>query len=167
MGSEQGQVAGEQDSINWRGRIQGRNQQYLSPGLIKPFYRRLQLLRAIAPSKRIKVKWSDINTISDTDKAKVALQKAQALLQYVTSGSKVMMPPKMFFMYVMNFSEAEAMAIIDAAGGEAKMVKDMQGMMDAQAGNTTATSGTNPESSTGSGGRRNGLGKKPVKKRKV
>jgi hypothetical protein len=157
MGSEAGHLASQQDSVTWNRRLQGRQSQYINPMIIDPFVRRLMLLDVLPEVDSYIIQWRDLNNLSDTDKAKVSLQKAQAILQYVTSNSAVMIPPYMFLTRVLMFSDKEAKAIIDAAGGEAKMVKTINGMQQLQS--SKATSGKNPAKSTGAGGRRNGLGR--------
>lgn len=159
MGTEAGHLASQMDSVTWNRRLRGRQIKYLDPMVIKPFVRRLMVIGVLPFTENYIIRWSDLNALSDTDKAKVSLQKAQAILQYVTSGSKVLIPPKMFLVHVLNFSDEEATAIVDAAGGEAKMMKEMKEMMQKNIRSTPAGSGTNPGNKTGAGGRRNGLGK--------
>lgn len=161
MGSEAGQRAGESDTVMWNRRINRRQNRNLAPRLVRPFIRRLVDMGVVRPTKnnRFFVNWRDLNALSDKDKADVALKRAQSILQYVTSGSSKLIAPREFFVLVLQMSGDEADAVIKAAGGEQKILAQMDKMMTAMAGNTPNTSAKNPTKKTGAGGRRNALGR--------
>lgn len=159
MGSEAGHLASTQDATTWNRRLFGRQSKYINPKLIKPFINRLMLMDVLPEVPSYIIKWRDLNILNDSEKAKVSLQKAQAILQYVTSGASSLFPPKMFLTQVLTFTDPEADAIIESAGGDSKILGKMEKLVQATAGNTPASTGTNPQKRTGSSGRRNSLGK--------
>jgi hypothetical protein len=158
MGTEAGYLASQMDQITWNRRLKGRQDRFVWPRIIKPFVRRLQWMGVLPKTEMFACYWPDLNVMTDTDKAKVSLQKAQALLQYVTSGSMVVMPPKIFLTQVMNFSDREADAIIKAGGGEDKMIAAMNKKLSQPVEIARMKADTKPDRRTGALGQRNGLG---------
>lgn len=159
LGHQTGHLAGEQDSVNWNRTLNGRQVRYLNSRMIHPLLRRFQLIGALPRTKTLITTWRDLNALSDKDKADVSLKRAQAILQYVTSGSSELIRPKHFFVLVLGFTPQEADAIIKECGGEDAMVSGLKKLFTATAGNTPSSTGTSPDKSTGSSGKRNGLGK--------
>ena len=160
LGQVEGHMAGVQNSVSWNRRLRKRQDNVLTPLMIQPFIDRLMLVGVLPWVDEYHVEWRDLNVLSDTDKAKISLQKAQALLQYVTSGVFALVPPRIFLELVLQFTPLEAEAIIKAAGGEDKVIKTLKEFVSQEAGNTPASTGTKPEKQTGASGRRNGLGKR-------
>jgi hypothetical protein len=158
LGSEAGHLASTQDSGTWNKRVARRQTMYLNPMLIMPFVTRLIYLGVLPEPKNLIIAWKDLNSLSDKDHADIALKKAQAILQYVTSGSHVLVPPKEFMVLVLGWTTDEADAVIAAAGGTDKVVQYLKEQVSSSVGQTPATSGTNPDKQTGAGGRRNALG---------
>jgi len=122
LGSESGSLASDQDKINWNKRIRNRQSTYLDPMLVKPFILRLQMAGVLPQSKdkRFFTDWVDLNAITETDKADVALKRSQALLQYVTSGGEVVVPTLEFLTYFMQFPRSQAEAIVEALNRKEK-----------------------------------------------
>jgi hypothetical protein len=159
MGTEAGYLASQMDQITWNRRLKGRQDRFVFPRVIRPFVKRLQWFGVIPDVPRFICYWPDLNNLTDTDKAKVSLQKAQALLQYVTSGSYAVMRPKTFLVHVLNFSIAEAEAIVEGSGGEDAIVAALKEKADQPVAIAKMRADTKPGSRTGALGRRNGLGK--------
>lgn len=159
MGSESGHLASTEDSVAWNRRLKKRQNTYITPMILKPFINRLMYVDILPWVEEYNIEWRDLNVLSDTDKAQISLQKAQALLQYVTSGTYTLVPPRMFLELVLGFSTDEAKTIIDNAGGEDKIVAALKQQVLNNAGNSSAGSGTRPTKKTGAGGRKNGMGK--------
>jgi hypothetical protein len=114
LGAESGHLASTQDAVAWNKRLSRRQTQYLEPMVIKPFVRRL-IEAGILPRPQneiFNVAWKDLNDVSDTEKADVALKKAQAILQYVTSGAETVMPLEDFYVQILGFSVGEALTIL-------------------------------------------------------
>lgn len=164
LGSEQGHLASMQNTEAWNRRLSRRQNQYVWPMLIQPFVNRLIACGVLPQPKSYGATWNDLNSLSDKDKSTIALKKAQAVLQYVTSGSFAVVPPKRFLTEILGLTKDEAEAWIAEAGGESQVLKNLKDMLSAEAGNTAATTGTNPDKAKGAGGARNGLGPKKRKK---
>lgn len=114
MGTEAAHLASSQDSSTWNGRLGRRQRTYLNPYVIKPFVKRLMAYGALPPVKRFIIEWSDLNSVSDIDRAKIALTKSQAMMQYVSGKVETIMPLKQYFTSVLGLSPEEADAIIAA-----------------------------------------------------
>lgn len=164
LGVQQGQQQGTLNAAGWNRKLSKRRNGYLSDRVIKPFVARLQMIGVLPETEEFTIKWEDINVQSDTDRAKIGLQQAQALLQYVTSGAQALVPPRKFLIDFLNFSDEEADAIVEEAGGSDKIGKQLQQLVKKTAGNTPNTTNTNPTAKTGMLGRRNNLSKGSKKK---
>lgn len=116
IGSEQGQLAADADSVAWSKRIDRRREEYLSPFIIDPLIKRFIEIGILPEPKEIQIKWPDIHTPSDEEKATVAEKRTNALSKYVQSGVDALIPPFHFLTLVLDFSDDEANAIIDEAG---------------------------------------------------
>lgn len=158
FGSEQGFQAGEQDAKSWHRRLGARNSKYLSKKVVRTLIRRLQNARCLPNTKTFIDKWTDLNVLSMSERADVTLKKAQALLQYVTSGAELVFPIREFFTMVFDMTDDEAEAVIKKIGEDKRPItKDL---WDPMAGQTPNSTSTNPTSKTNAGGRRNALGGK-------
>lgn len=116
MGSESGHLASTQDTGNWQRRVKGRRELILEPYVIRPLVNRLIQYGAL-PAPRAGdyiIKWPDAMTISDKDRADLALKGAQALMQYATSGAEKIMPLPYFLTKVMYFTDEEKDGILAA-----------------------------------------------------
>jgi hypothetical protein len=118
LGSEEAKLASSTDKRSWNERVAERQTLYLTPWVVRPFYDRLigtGVLRApkLGPDAYF-IDWPDLNQPSDQDKANLAITRTQALVQYVTTGTFMLIPPDLFFTMVLGFSKAESAAIIDS-----------------------------------------------------
>lgn len=160
LGSEAAHLASTQDKETWNDRLMARNNRYLDPYVVRPLIDRLVLVGAAptplnGPTAYL-TSWSDLNATTEKDRADIAMKTTQALLQYVTSGAWKLVPPKMYFVTILHHTAKEADAIILAAGGEDKILKGLQEVID-KAGKNAANA-QDPTKATGSGGKRNALG---------
>lgn len=126
MGSESGHLASTQDSINMNKRVSRRQTLFCEPALIRQFVDRLILIGVLPepsnPDKEYCVSWSDLNTMSDKDKALVTLQQLQALMQYCTGQVETILPEHELWTIFMGLSEEKAKAI-EAASAANKLKK--------------------------------------------
>jgi hypothetical protein len=115
LGSEAAHLASTQDSGTWNKRVARRQGQYLDPLLLRPMIKRLVEIGCISrpQNKRFKINWIDLNSMTDKDKADVFLKKAQALLQYATSGAETMLPVEKFLILVMGLELDQVKMIMD------------------------------------------------------
>jgi hypothetical protein len=123
-GSEAGHLASTQDSSTWNRRLSRRQQMYINPMIIYPFVDRLIKVGVLPPAKRYIANWSDLNAMADKDKADVGMKRAQAILQYVTSGSEELVPNLEFLMDVLSIPQDRAEAILAARDAQAKRRTD-------------------------------------------
>ncbi len=114
IGSEQAQLASEQDTRTWNGRVKRRNDIYLSPMVIRPTLDRLILI-GILPEAEYKVEWPDLNTVTDEEKAKVAKERTEGFAKYVTSGADQLVPPEEYLSLIHGFNPEEVKQIMEAA----------------------------------------------------
>lgn len=155
MGSEAGHLASTQDAQTWNNRLAGRQQLYLTPFLIEPFLRRLMVCGVVPWVDDYVVSWSDLNSLSDAERADVALKNTQAVLQYVQSGMWMLMKPTRYFVTVMKMPESLAKATVADAGGEEAILRALkENHVLTNAGPT----GTDPTKPGGAAKKRNSLG---------
>lgn len=114
FGSEQGELASTQDSRTWNRRLAKRQNNYLTPMLVRPFVDRLIALGVLPYVETYFVVWQDLNTQTNKDKAEVAKSWAEALSKYVTGGVEEVMPLEQFLSILASLSVEEIRAITDA-----------------------------------------------------
>lgn len=142
IGSEQAQLASGQDSKAWNKRINRRRQEYLTPFLIRPLIDRLMLFGALPTVGKYDVKWPDLNTPSDLEKADVAERKTNALSKYVTTGMDALIPPFHYLTMIIGMTDEEAEGVIEEAGDrldELKPDDDLEGDPNAPPGSRQTT----------------------------
>lgn len=158
-GSERGELASSQDDSSWNDRIRHRQNNYLTPRLIVPFYDRLIMAGVLPEPKKGKekpatnhygrpyrnaleqskadseakaadkagkgknesqgkggysVRWPDLDSLSEKDKAGIALQETQALAAYTSGGLDSMIAPKDWWVEVMKRDEERAEALVQS-----------------------------------------------------
>lgn len=116
-GSEAGHLASTQDAGTWNRRLAMRQKVHLNPNVIRPFVNRLMQVGTLPRVKSYKIEWRDLNSMTDVEKSKVALAKAQAMMQYVSGKVESIMPLREFFTMVMGMTPAEADAVITSRMG--------------------------------------------------
>lgn len=115
MGSEAAHLASTQDITTWNKRVARRQRLYLNPMVVRPYVQRLIDVGVLPRPKQFFVTWTDLNGLSDKDKADVALKRAQALMAYVSGNVEAAFPLKEFLTLVMGLSPKEADAVFAAA----------------------------------------------------
>jgi hypothetical protein len=118
LGSEVGKLASTQDAINWKSRLAARRQNYLTPFLIRPCVKRLIAAGVIRRPKsgRFIVRWPDLNTMTDKEKADIALKKSTALMNYRVGGISDYMTFRDYLVYIVGVTPAEAAEIVKNSG---------------------------------------------------
>lgn len=129
-GSEAAHLASTQDIQTWNRRLGRRQKVYVTPMVIKPLVERLILLGVLPPLKKgFTVDWTDLNSLSDEQKADVASKKTMSLMQYVTSGAEEILPLLFYLTDILGLSEERAQAIMDALNTDSKrFTTDIWGM---------------------------------------
>ena len=117
LGSEAGHLASTQDDGTWNRRLAGRQGLYLDPMVVRPFVDTLVAYGVLPTpaSGAYKTSWTDLNSVSKKDQADTGLKLTQALLQYVTSGAEVVVPPREWLTVFLNLSPDQADQIVSAA----------------------------------------------------
>jgi hypothetical protein len=127
-GSERGELASSQDDSSWNDRMKARQNYYITPRIIVPFIDRLITLGVLPEPKGYSVRWPDLDSNTDKDKATILLTRTQAYAAYVQGGIEAMIPKKDYMTKFDDMDEEEAEAvIIDAeAAEEQQMLEDQQ-----------------------------------------
>lgn len=117
LGSERGELASSQDDDAWNDRLKNRQATHISPHIVIPFIDRLILIGCLAEpgEEGYKIKWPDLSSLSNTQRAAIAVQRTQALGQYASMGISSLMTERDFLVRILNLEEEEADAIIEAA----------------------------------------------------
>ena len=115
-GSERGELASSQDMITWNGRIQERQNNYISPRIIAPLVDRLITVGVLPePKEGYRIKWPDMTSITAIDQAEVALKNTEAMAKYVGGNVEALIEPVDFLVRIIGMTEDEATEVVDAA----------------------------------------------------
>lgn len=117
MGTEQARLAGSQDERAWTNRVKFRQNNYLTPFVIRPLINRL-LECGILPwvdGGEYNVKWPDIAAPSDADKADISAKEIQAFSTYMSGGVEAILPPEQFMLQIMRWDQEKVDAVMEAA----------------------------------------------------
>jgi hypothetical protein len=128
VGSERGELASSQDSRAWNNRLRARQYRYLVPRLIVPLIDRLIQMRVLSMPKRYTIKFPDLNNLTETEQADVALKRTQALVAYVAGDGRQVIAEQDYMTEFLNMSDEEAEGILDRAmeGVEEREVEELE-----------------------------------------
>lgn len=126
LGSEAGHLASTQDLTTWNKRVAKRQHLYLDPMVIFPFVDRLMKVGVLPTVPTFYTSWTDLNALTEKDKADVTMKRTQALLQYVTSGAETVVSPLDYLTLFLGFTLQQAEAILAAAVKNAARPKTKQ-----------------------------------------
>lgn len=114
MGSEAAQLASDQDATNWNTRLNARRKNHIDPMILRPFLNRMIELGVLPqPKEGYHIKWDDLNSPTDLDRARVADFITKALATYVQVGADVLFPPRDFLMSVLNMDATIVDRVMD------------------------------------------------------
>jgi len=111
LGSEEAKLASVQDKRTWNNRVARRQNNYLSPMVLRPFVDRLIAVGCLPIPKQYTAVWPDLNAATDDDISKIALTRTTAFAQYIAGGVDNLVPPLQYFTKIHKMSDAEAQAI--------------------------------------------------------
>lgn len=114
-GSERGELASSQDDGKFNDRLKHRQNFLLTPRMIVPFVDRLIQMGVLPEPKGFSVKWPDLESDTDAEKATISLTRTQALQAYVSGNLEAVMTPMDYLTRIMQFAHDEAEAIVEAA----------------------------------------------------
>jgi hypothetical protein len=115
FGSEQAQLASSQDAENWGKRVKRRQQEYLTPMVVRPFVDRLIVTGVLPEPKEYTVEWSEYLAPTEADAAALALTRTDALSKYVAGGVDQIIPPREYMIQILGFEPEQVDAIMEAA----------------------------------------------------
>jgi len=115
LGSEAAHLASTEDKETWNKRISERQENYISPMLIRLLIDRLIVLGIIPEVEEYFIEWPDLNAPGEKEVAEIAVKKTEALAKYIMGSVDEIFPPKEYFTMVMKISEEDADVIIKAA----------------------------------------------------
>lgn len=131
-GSEQAQLASEQDTLTWNKRVKRRQEKYVVPMVVRPFIDRLMAIGILPMVEEYFVEFPDLNTSTDDEKAKVATERTKALAQYVTSGVDQLIPPAEYLRLIHGLDQEEIDQILEAANARIEELDEEQVAADAR-----------------------------------
>lgn len=117
IGSEEARLASSEDASTWNGRVASRQNNYITPFIIRPFIDRLMAVGILPMIDDYTIDWPDLNTYTEKEKADVALIRTQAMSSYASGGANQVMEMKHFLTLILGFDEEEATAIEEEIQG--------------------------------------------------
>lgn len=118
MGTEEARLSSTEDSHGWNKKIAKRQTGYINPMVLRPCVKRFQLLGVLPPnttSKRLTIYWPDLNTMTDEQKADIAVKRTTALVQYVSGMVETIVAPMEFLVSILGIRNDEAEYILEQA----------------------------------------------------
>lgn len=151
LGSEVGQLAGEQDTGRWNDRIQGRQNEYLVPNVLRRFVDRLIWLGVLPkPKDTYTAEWEQITNDTEAERVDLAGKKITTINAYVSGGAEQELAPVDFWTKIMGLEQDEAEAIMENAQKNAANVNapgdvtPMPGQQPDQTGNSVPPGDVTP-----------------------
>lgn len=112
-----GYEIGEQASTNndeaWNDRLKTRQIKYITPRVIVPFVDRLIMIGVLPEPKSYHVTWPDMDSVSASEQASVALTRTQALTAYVSGQGEAIIAPLDFYTRILGMTDEEAESILE------------------------------------------------------
>lgn len=121
LGTEEGKLAGEQDSDEWKTYIQTRREEYAETRILRPFIKRLMELNILPPAGKdgYNIKWEDLFSVSEGQKAIVGKDRAAALKEYTTNPiAETIIPPKAFMEFFLGLTPDQIELINEMSDAE-------------------------------------------------
>jgi hypothetical protein len=114
IGSEEAKLASEQDTKSHHDKVRMRQNQYLTPMVIRPVVKRLQAAGVLpeTPNGFI-VDWPDLDSPTEKDITENADRRTKAIAQYFTSGADNLIAPRQYLTLIHKFTEDEVNAITE------------------------------------------------------
>ncbi len=125
FGSEQGELASSQDTKTWNRRLKKRQEQYITPLVIRPFIDRLIALAVLPTVERYFVKWPDLDTQTDKEKADVARVWSEALAKFVAGDCDQVIPIEEFLTIFGNLPQEQVALIMERVKAVIKEEDDL------------------------------------------
>ena len=115
LGNVLGQSASIQEMRNWNKRLTKRQDKYLSPLVVRPFFDRLIAFGVLPkPAKSYSIFWPDLAAPTDSDKADIALKQTQSFAQYVGGNVSQLIEPESYLTEIHKMPVEVVAAIMEA-----------------------------------------------------
>ncbi len=155
MGREEGQLAADENRSSWLERVQGRQNNYLTPMLVHPFVERLQIYGVLPETKEeVKITWPERDVPTPQDIADTAVKTTQALAQYQQGNVSGLIGEREYFGQVLQKTTEEIDAIADEVNDweENNQVDETEPLENPTPGDNNLEDNLNPvEGETGNG----------------
>jgi hypothetical protein len=121
-GSERGELSSAQDKLEWIAYVTSRREEQNEPMILRPFIDRCIEIGVLpTPSQPYKVVWDQLFTLSDKEKAEIGEIRARAMRDYTSTAAMEIMPPDLFFEYILNMTPTQILEIIEKMGDLSKI----------------------------------------------
>lgn len=124
MGSEAAHLASTEDKETWNSRLKDRQENYISPMVIRLLIDRLIMYGVLPEVPEYTVQWPDLGVPSEKEAAEIAGKKTEALAKYVAGSVNELIPPKEYLTMILGMRDEDAQAVIDAAEKFGKKIED-------------------------------------------
>lgn len=114
-GSERGELASTQDDSSWNDRLRHRQLFHITPNILVQLIDRLIAVGVLPEPEGYSIVWPDLESLSDDQKAAVALKLVQALVAYISGGGENVMTPLDLLTEFFHMPHEKAKEIIERA----------------------------------------------------
>lgn len=116
MGTEEGKLAGEQDSSNWGARVQHRRDTEVIPVQVMPWIYHMMACGALPFVEELFHEWPETSKVSDKEKAETAKLWTETLAMYADSPkASLVMPEAEYYHRVWQMTPDEVEELLTAA----------------------------------------------------
>jgi len=112
-GTEEGKLAGGQDAAAWAKRLKRRQEKYLTPYVIRPFIERLIAVGVLPEPAELNIRWPDMLTPSEKEKADVAKTITEALKAYVQGDVNQALPLSFYLTEILGMESEQVDSILE------------------------------------------------------
>jgi uncharacterized protein len=114
VGSERGELSSSQDAKKWNRRLSFRQNNFCTPRIVIPLVDRLIWAGVLPePSEGYQVRWPDLNTTTEGERADVLVKRAEAMAKFSTSDvPDVLMSQHDYLTREMGYNAEEADEIL-------------------------------------------------------
>lgn len=130
-GSERGELASSQDTRAWNGRLQNRQNIYVTPRIVVPFIDRMILVGVLPePPEGYNVVWPDLDSLTDLEQATIAVQRMDAAAKYIQGNVVEILSPMDFHVREMGMTADEAEEVLEAAAEAEPLIEPVEEEID-------------------------------------
>jgi hypothetical protein len=123
MGTEEARLASLTDAEGTNRRVHRRQNVYCVPFILRPFIDRCIATGVLPEPEQVIIKWPDVYSVGEKDRASITKDLVAALAQYTQSGAQQIFPELQFFTMIMDLTSEQAEEVIAAAKVRVKQMK--------------------------------------------